>query len=140
MTAVRTSAKRPKSKLCASLCPVRIALRSVHLINTYSINTWSLTLKGSFQFQPVMDGLVGRGGDDELQSGGSSGTVINGLLPETSATRLSIIGRPEKPSEGMIVSGTRSLAEGGHTTPFEVFITVFCHYMIKVIAGRVGAL
>lgn len=35
----------------------------------------------------------------------------------------------------------RSLAVGGHaTTPFEVFITVFCHYMIKVIVGRVGAL
>lgn len=26
--------------------------------------------------------------------------------------------------------------EGGHaTTPFEVFITLFCHYMIKVITG-----
>lgn len=68
--------------------------------------------------------------------GGSSGTVINGLLPETSAARLSIIGRPEEPSEGLMVSAVRSLAEGGHaTTPFEVFITVFCHYTIKAIAG-----
>ncbi|KAL7386895.1 hypothetical protein ABVT39_015277, partial [Epinephelus coioides] len=116
----------------------RAALKSVHLISTYSINTWSLILKGSFQFQPVMDGLVGQGeGMMNSNQGGSSGTVINGLLPETSATWLSIIGRPEKPSDGMMVSTMRSLAGGGHaTTPFEVFITVFCHYMIKVIAGR----
>ena len=47
----------------------------------------------------------------------------------------------EKPPDEMMVSVMRSLAEGGHaTTPFEVFITVFCHYMIKEIAGRVSAL
>lgn len=66
------------------------------------------------------------GGDAKLQSGGSSGTVINGLLPETSAARLSIIGRAEKLSEGMPFRDVRSPAVGGHaTTPFEVFITVF---------------
>lgn len=66
------------------------------------------------------------GGDAELQSGGSAGTVINGPLPETSAARLSIIGRAEKPSEGVQFRDVRSLAVGGHaTTPFEVFITVF---------------
>lgn len=46
----------------------------------------------------------------------------------------------EKPSEGMMGSAVRSMARGGHaTTPYEVFITVFCHYMIKVIVGQVGA-
>lgn len=89
------------------------------------------------------DGWAGGAGgrDDEPQSGGSCGTVINGLLPETSAPRLSIIRQAEKPSEGMMASAARALAEGGHaTTPFEVFITAFCHYMIKVIVGWVGAL
>lgn len=128
---------------CVHLCALSVshtALKSLHLISAYSINTWSLTLKGSFQFQPVMDGPVwGRGRDDEFQSEGSSGTVINGVLPETSATQLSIIRQAEKPSEGKMVSVMRSLADGGHPTPFEVFITVFCHYMIKVIAGWVGA-
>lgn len=50
---------------CVHLCALlgyHAALKSVHLISTYSINTWSLTLKGSFQFHPVMDGLVGQGG------------------------------------------------------------------------------
>lgn len=88
---------------------------------------WSLTLKDGFHFQPVMDEAGGAGGGDaKLQSGGSSGTVINGLLPETSAARLSIIGRAEKLSEGMPFRDVRSPAVGGHaTTPFEVFITVF---------------
>lgn len=84
-------------------------------------------------------GTGGRG--DELQSGVSSGTVINGLLPETSATQLSIIGRAQKLSEGMMGSAVRSWAGGGHhAAPSEVFITVFCHYMIKVIVGRAAAL
>lgn len=40
----------------------RGALKSVHLISTSSINARSLTLKGSFQFQPMMDGLVAQAG------------------------------------------------------------------------------
>lgn len=85
------------------------------------------------QLQVVMDEAAGlRGGGDELQSGGSSGTVINGILPETSAARLSIIGQLQNPLEGITV---RSLAGGGPvTTPSEVFIAAFCHYMMKVIA------
>lgn len=37
----------------------RGALKSVHLNST---NTWLLTFKGSFQFQPMMDGLVAQAG------------------------------------------------------------------------------
>lgn len=60
-----TAAKNRKTKtmcISVSLSGYHAALRSVHIISTYSINTWSLTLKGSFQFQPVMDGLVDQGG------------------------------------------------------------------------------
>lgn len=66
------------------------------------------------------DGWAGGAGrrDDELQSEASSGTVINGVLPETSAAPLSIIGRAEKPSEGMTVSVVRSLAVGGRHLRF----------------------
>lgn len=114
------------SNQCISSAPIPSTLGRWHSRAASNFSQWWM-------------GWWGRGRDDELQSGGSSGTVINGLLPETSAVRLSIIGRPEKPSEGMMVSAVRSLAVGGHATPFEVFITIFCHYMIKVIAGRVGA-
>lgn len=91
-----TSANHPKNLNCVHLRAPSgrdAALKSAHLISTFSINTWSLTLKGSFQFQPVMDGLETPGGGRgvELESGGSSGTVINGPLPETSAARLSFI-------------------------------------------------
>lgn len=64
---------------------IALALKSARLINT-----WLLTLKGSSQFQPVMDGLVGQGGGADVQSEASSGTAIHGLLPETSAGRLSV--------------------------------------------------
>lgn len=58
-----TSAKHPKSKVCLSaLSGYCGALKSVHLISTSSINTCSLTLKGSSQFEPVMDGLVAQAG------------------------------------------------------------------------------
>lgn len=36
--------------------------KSVLLISSSCINTWSPTLKGSFQFQPVMDGLAAQAG------------------------------------------------------------------------------
>lgn len=91
------------------------------------------TLKGSLQFQAVMDGAGGaRRRGDEVQSEGSSGTVINGGLPETSAARLSIIRRPGKPSEAATASTTRSESAG-------VSFRGFHHYTIKAIAEGVGA-
>lgn len=78
------------------------------------------------------------GGVMNSNEGAPLGTFINGLLPETSATWLSIIRQPGTPSYGMMGAVMRSLTGGWGrhaTTPFEVFITVFCHYMIKVISG-----
>lgn len=92
---------------------------------------WLLTLKGSFYFQPVMNELVGPGEGDELRSRCSRGTVINGVLPETSATWLSIIRWPEELRWGNAGLSCVARAAGGRRTPFEFFITVFCHYMIK---------
>lgn len=84
------------------------------------------------------DGWTGSAGgrDDELQSEASSGAVINGVLPETSAAPLSIIIRVEEPSGGMTVSVVRSLAVGGCLLRFSS--PHFCQYTIEAIAGRVG--
>ncbi|CAJ1073020.1 hypothetical protein NQZ68_034282 [Xyrichtys novacula] len=128
-------------------CPESVHLRAVRKSQSTQISASHQHLfhqhsAADTQVQPSIsesDGWAGGAGgrDDEPQSGGSAGTVINGLLPETSAPRLSIIRQPEEPSQPMTVSAARSLAGGGHaTTPFEVFITAFCHYMIKVIVGR----
>lgn len=114
--------------------------RPAHLIG--SINTWSLTLEGSLKKKKKSpsDGWTGSAGgrDDELQSEASSGAVINGVLPETSAAPLSIIIRVEEPSGGMTVSVVRSLAVGGCLLRFSS--PHFCQYTIEAIAGRVGAL
>ncbi|KAI9522610.1 hypothetical protein NQZ68_034282 [Dissostichus eleginoides] len=134
----KKSINQAKCKLWASVHPVRLSRKSVHLISTYSINTWSLTIKGSSQFQPVMDGLVGGtdGGDVELQSGAPLGLLsmayfLKHLPP---GYQSSSDHRSRQMDRWSLPRGLR------RTTPFEVFITVFCHYMIKVIAGRVSTL
>lgn len=109
-------------------------LLSQHLISTSSINTWSLTLKGSFQFQPVMDVLVAEGGgtmspDQEAPRGPlSMGHFLKHLPPgyPSSLTRQLLLGLMDWPRG----PGQEAAA------PFEVFISVFCHYMIKAIAAR----
>lgn len=78
------------------------------------------------------------GRDDELQSEASSGAVINGVLPETSAAPLSIIIGVEQPSGGLTASVVRSMAVGGRL--FEVSSAHVCQYTMDMIAGRVGAL
>lgn len=85
-----------------------------------------------------MNELVGQREGDELQSRGSYGTVINGVLPETSATWLSIIRWPEKLQWGNDGLSCEACVAVGRSAPFEFFITVLCHYMIKMIVGQVS--
>lgn len=64
--------------------------------------------------------------------------VINGLLPETSAAKLSIMGRSwESVSVGMMARAWGARQEGGHaTTPYGLFIAAFCHYTIAQIRSK----
>lgn len=106
----------PKSKLLACSGPIRIPQSAQISASHQQLLHQHLVADTQGQLPiSASDGWAGGAGrrDDELQSEASSGTVINGVLPETSASPLSIIGRAEKPSEGMTVSVVRSLTVGG---------------------------
>lgn len=111
----------PKPKLLACSGPIRIPQSAQISASHQQLLHQHLVADTQGQLPiSASDGWAGGTGrrDDELQSEASSGTVINGVLPETSAAPLSIIGRAEKPSEGMTVSVVRSLAVGGRHLRF----------------------
>lgn len=96
------------------------------------------TLKGSLQFQAVMDGAEAPAGGTRNSNQGpplgllSMGYFLEHLLP----------GYPSSDDQGNRRRRRRPQSRGPcrRAGPSEVFIAAFCHYTIEAIAGGVGAL